>query len=272
MNECSYAVLSHLLRSGADLNHQDSTSRTPLHVCFNSASRAVIEYHYSEIDSTSQDASGMTVTQYVAWTKRSTYLDLVRCCKDDMSCLDIVNEEGKTAFHLACQRGNVDLVRHLCRQEAVDVSRRDNYGRSALYYATESSMSAQTIEILVEKGLDIHAKDCYNRTVLHHAASRGHIGAVETLSKYGAASDLDVLDDRSRTPMEVAAMKGHEKVVEILRTRSRGSSIPCSITQLQPELEHTKNRKKPWRKAASSFLFYCSMVSLAITAYLWHFT
>ncbi|KAJ4302761.1 hypothetical protein N0V90_001652 [Kalmusia sp. IMI 367209] len=216
-SDCDYSIISQLLSYNADLYHQDITGRTPLHVYFNSAIRSLIEFHYTDIDSTSQDSRGMTVPQYVAWTNRSRREDLLRCCNGDIACLGIVNEEGKGPLHFACQRGNVDLVNCLLTLDDFDISVRDHQGRTLLHYATESSRSAQLIELLLQKGADLDVRDIHGRTVMHCAALQGNLSAVQKLIDAGAASQVFALDDASRTPFELAISEGKDAIVEYLQ-------------------------------------------------------
>jgi ankyrin repeat protein len=216
-SDCDYSIISQLLSYNADLYHQDITGRTPLHVYFNSAVQSLIEFHYTDIDSNSQDSRGMTVPQYVAWTNQSSREDLLRCCNGDIACLGIANEEGKTQLHFACQRGNVDLVNCLLASDNLDISVRDYQGRTSLQYAIESSRSAQVIELLLKKGADLDVRDIHGRTVMHYAASLGNLSAVQKLIDAGTASQVFALDDASKTPFELAISEGKHAIVEYLQ-------------------------------------------------------
>ena len=214
---CSYDVSSCLLRFGADLNHQDATGRTPLHVFFNESARSILEFHQEDADSTTQDSRGMNIVQYVSWSKSSLPIDLFRSCRGNISSLEVTDEEGRTALHFACQRGNLELLECLVNEQNAAISRPDWHGRTLMHYATESGRSAETIVMLARRGFNLRAVDHKGRTVLHHAASGRSVAAVEKLIELGAGDDLTVLDDDARTPLQLAALCGRTKTVELLR-------------------------------------------------------
>jgi ankyrin repeat protein len=260
-NNCSYTLLSKLLSFGADLLHTDITGRTPLHTYYNSATQSLIEYHYSELDYATQDSRGMTIAQYVAWTNRSQHIDLLRCCQGDMASLAcMANKEGKTPFHFACQRGNVDLVTCFLGQSGIDVSSRDYQGRALLHYATESSRGAQVIEALIQKGADIQALDIHGRTVMHYAVMERNLAAVRKLITVGAVSQVSVLDDALRTPLELAVSSGDSAVVELLRSSSGmvPTVMPSSLTSTY-ESSRTRTTK------VGSYKFPCLWTGIGLT-------
>ena len=223
---CNYNVSSCLLSFRADLNHQDATGRTPLHVFFNGSARTIIEFHQEDLDNTTQDSRGMNIAQYVSWSKSSLPIDLFRCCSGNIASRQTADEEGKTALHFACQRGNLELLEYLFSEENDAISCPDWHGRTLMHYATESGRSAQAIDMLARRGFDVRAVDHQGKTVLHHAASVGNVAAVEKLIELGARGDLNALDDDSRAPMQVAALCGRKAVVEYLQPLCDEAELP----------------------------------------------
>ena len=216
--DCNYNVLDRLVSAGADLLHQDRFGQTPLHVYFNSAVRTLIEFHCSEIDSTSQDNRGRTLAHYVAYTNSSQRVDLMRCVNGDTAPMTIADEEGRIPLHLACKRGNLDVIHYLLSRKNVDVSIRDYQGRSLLHYAAESRRGVQVIERLLQHGIGLQAVDIHGRTAIHHAASEGNLAVVQKLIEVGAGSQLSMRDDTLKTPLELASINRQTAVVEYLRS------------------------------------------------------
>jgi ankyrin repeat protein len=219
-NNSCYALVGHLLSAGADLNHQGISGRTALHTFFNTTTKALIEFHHDEIGELTQDAYGRNIAHYVSYSKSSSTTDLNWCCRNNSQALTAVDNAGKTPLHYACQRGNLDIIERLLNERDEALYQPDWKGRTLLHYATESSRSVETIEILIREGFHTDAKDHYGRTVLHHAALVGNIKAVVKLISLGADATLEVIDEDSRTPLQLAAWCGRNGVVDVLCTYS----------------------------------------------------
>ena len=268
---CGYNVSSCLLGFGADLNHQDVAGRTPLHGFFNESARTIIEFHQEDLDNTTQDSRGMNIAHCVSRSKSSLPADLFRCCRGNISSLVIADEEGKTALHFACQRGNLELLEHFLNNEYTTISRPDWRGRTLMHYATESSRSVQTINMLECRGFDARAVDHQGRTVLHHAASAGSVVAVEKLIKLGAAEDLNALDNESRTPLQVAALCGRKAVVELLRPLCDDTQVSTLLRE-QVTMGHRGRRKNlKIRLHLSAFVSALLGFGLLVTSLILHF-
>ncbi|MBP5856252.1 hypothetical protein KAJ83_04470 [Marivibrio halodurans] len=56
-------------------------------------------------------------------------------------CIENTDHLGRTALHIAAQRGFVDMVMHLSEQDGVDFSATDLLGRTALDVSWESAKS-----------------------------------------------------------------------------------------------------------------------------------
>ncbi|KAF2855078.1 hypothetical protein T440DRAFT_539190 [Plenodomus tracheiphilus IPT5] len=159
-NNATYPLLSSRLSAGADLIYQASSGRTALHTFLNTATCALIQFHSAGIRGGTLDARGRSIAHYLAWSKTSTcaHLDRVASSNVDISARD---NKGKTPLHYAVQRGAPDIVERLLGSED-GVSRQPDFqGRTLLHYATESSRAAQTFNVLLASGVDIdvHAKD-----------------------------------------------------------------------------------------------------------------
>ncbi|XP_077451702.1 ankyrin repeat domain-containing protein 26 isoform X3 [Stigmatopora argus] len=156
-----------------------------------------------------------------------------------------VDKQNRTALHLACACGNVEVVRFLVDQN-VKVNLRDNQNRSALIKAvqgqhdlcasillehnadpnlveTEGNMalhlassipSISTVETLLEHDADVNAQNKEGVSPLAVAVQEGHVEIVEYLLKKGA--DVNILDRDQRSPLMVAACGGQISIVRIL--------------------------------------------------------
>jgi len=67
---------------------------------------------------------------------------------------------------------------------------------------------------MAHKHVDLNVCDYNKRTALHIAAAEGQLEIVVFLLRKGA--NINVKDQRGRTPLDEAKARGHEKTVKIL--------------------------------------------------------
>ncbi|XP_077373590.1 uncharacterized protein LOC144016389 isoform X2 [Festucalex cinctus] len=175
-------------------------------------------------------------------------------CQCDMAMLEQliknvdvnqVDKQNRTALHLACACGNVEVVIFLLRNNA-QVNLCDNQKKSALIQAVQekhdtcanillenkadpnlvdtdgntalhlasSIPSISTVVLLVKHGANIDAKNLEGMSPLCVAVQGDHIEVAEFLLKNGA--NVDVFDRYQRSPFMMAAGKGHFNMVRLL--------------------------------------------------------
>ncbi|XP_022210348.1 L-asparaginase [Drosophila obscura] len=120
------------------------------------------------------------------------------------------NHDQRTALHLACQLGNVDIVKYLL-QNGVSVHIRDRYDRTPLLEAV-STDSHEIIQLLINCGAHLTGSSRAVGEQLCAAAARGSLIRVKSYQYAGA--DLSQPDPSGRTVLHVAALHGFPEVVE----------------------------------------------------------
>jgi ankyrin repeat protein len=194
---------------------QDHMGRTPLHHFFNRTTQRILEYHQDDIDSTADDFRGMTIAHYVAWSKSATVADFDRC-SGGQSSIEKIDQDGRSAIHLALYRGNLALVDYFLKLPNRPEFLPDWHGRTVLHYAVESKRT-NTIDMLHSNGFDLHVRDLDGRTPLHYAASKGKLEAVKRLLDLGATADLTALDLHGMTPLQLARVHKADAVTQHLQ-------------------------------------------------------
>jgi ankyrin repeat protein len=91
---------------------------------------------------------------------------------------------GKTALHIAAERGNLRIVQLLLEHE-VDVDVADASGCTALHYAARGA-HAEVVALLLAEGADSEARDGEGRSPLHAAADAECESVIRLLAKDGA--------------------------------------------------------------------------------------
>jgi hypothetical protein len=131
--------------------------------------------------------------------------------------------KGKTAFHLAAQRGQRNLVA-LLLPAIKDLNAQDSLGRTALHLAAEGGHS-DIVVLLVEESrqsnrhkdqvIDINAQDSEGRSALHLAVNGNYCSTIAVLVQ-NPDIDIELKDDAGLTPLHQSIFAGHEEIVKLL--------------------------------------------------------
>ncbi|BFG02303.1 L-asparaginase [Drosophila madeirensis] len=120
------------------------------------------------------------------------------------------NHDQRTALHLACQLGNVEIVKYLLHN-GVSVHIRDRYDRTPLLEAV-STDNHEIIQLLINCGAHLTGSSRAVGEQLCAAAARGSLMRLKSYQYAGA--DLSQPDPSGRTALHVAALHGFPEVVE----------------------------------------------------------
>ncbi|KAL9034952.1 MAG: hypothetical protein Q9214_006810 [Letrouitia sp. 1 TL-2023] len=176
-----YEISRLLLDHGADLHNFNADGKTPLHTFYSPVVAEILRCHSYLVDLTERDHGGMTPLHYLVWSSKTSSEDFSQYHQRSRLRLSSITTKGVSLLHLACQRGNLDIIEYIINT-AEDVSEiigaKDITGRTPLFYATESKRAANAVTALLVYGADVGARDVYDRTALHHAAKTGRLHVV----------------------------------------------------------------------------------------------
>ncbi|XP_014226538.1 L-asparaginase isoform X1 [Trichogramma pretiosum] len=176
--------------------------------------------------------------------KDTAKLDALKRYGADVS---LINADGRTALHVACCEGDIDVVHHLLRMGA-NVHVKDRYDHTPLTDAIEFDKH-EIIKLLVQCGAHLHERGIVIGDRMCRAAAVGNINRLR--SYHLASADLSQADISGRTPLHLAAMHGHAKCVEFLL--ERGVDLQASdMLRLTPELIATAECKVIIQRAISA--------------------
>ncbi|XP_025052127.1 ankyrin repeat domain-containing protein 24 [Alligator sinensis] len=130
-----------------------------------------------------------------------------------------LDSEGKSAFHLAATRGNVDCL-EVMLAHGVDAMTKDSSGYNALHLSAKHG-HPQCVSKLLQAFCPVDVTDSCGRTALHHAAVSGCISCSEILCDFKAS--LNIRDKDGSTPLLLAAKMSHSELCRYLL--HRGASV-----------------------------------------------
>ncbi|KAI1230623.1 Ankyrin repeat domain-containing protein 24, partial [Lamprotornis superbus] len=159
-----------------------------------------------------------------------------------------LDSEGKSAFHLAATRGNVDCLEAMLAH-GVDAMTKDSSGYTALHLASKHG-HPQCVSKLLQASCPVDVADGSGRTALHLAAASGCISCSEILcdfkaplnskdkvtflcswsccARLGLSRNAAQLGDGS-TPLILAAKMSHPELCRYLL--HRGAAVNCRDLQ-----------------------------------------
>lgn len=193
------------------------------------------------------DEDGRSAIHYAAYANNTAALPLLR----DAGCdtVDAQDTQGTTPVMLACEQGHVELLRAMqLAGYGTSLELCNNTGKRALHIATVGG-HASCVEHLLDNGARLDAVDERGETPLHYAAFFGHVGVAELLiaaSDRQAAQSVSPVDDAIRggaaapplthtldardldgiCPLHWAARQGHVSTVQLLLGRGAYANFP----------------------------------------------
>ena len=125
----------------------------------------------------------------------------------------VKGHKGRSLLHMACEEGNVSLVRTLLLDCKCDVTARDDGGDTALHVAAINGSKDIVLSLIEEFGCDVHAKGHLGRSLLHSACASNNSSLVSLVSKHVSPWVVDYNGD---SPLHICAQLGNSDSVRAL--------------------------------------------------------
>uniref|UniRef100_A0A8C3AJY5 Ankyrin 3 n=1 Tax=Cyclopterus lumpus TaxID=8103 RepID=A0A8C3AJY5_CYCLU len=150
--------------------------------------------------------------------------------------INICNQNGLNALHLASKEGHVEVVAELLKLEA-DVDSATKKGNTALHIA---SLAGQTevVKELVTNGANVNAQSQNGFTPLYMAAQENHLEVVRFLLEHSASQSMATED--GFTPLAVALQQGHDQVVSLLLENDTKGKVRLPALHIAARKDDTK--------------------------------
>eukprot|EP00003_Mantamonas_plastica_P017700 TRINITY_DN29234_c0_g1_i1.p1 TRINITY_DN29234_c0_g1~~TRINITY_DN29234_c0_g1_i1.p1 ORF type:complete len:661 (-),score=63.76 TRINITY_DN29234_c0_g1_i1:15-1997(-) len=206
-------IIKYLLSIDAQHSPRSSTGETPLRLAIhNNHFRTIELLLHAGADTSKVDNHGRTDLHHCVMAGSVEIVELV--LSSSLDRFNHTDEFGWTPLHYAAERNDPDIIRLLVLH-GCDVHVHDTEGRSPLQIAVllEREFSWRTLLIL---GAKPDHKDHHGVTALHMAAGRKRADILSELVESNTQPDVDIADDRGRTPLHVAGYSGSVVCVKVL--------------------------------------------------------
>ncbi|CAK5092101.1 unnamed protein product [Meloidogyne enterolobii] len=128
--------------------------------------------------------------------------------------IDVFDECGRTALHLAAANGHIELTRLLLKYKAFVNRLIRKYGLNTNKLLSKAKNGEAPLHLaaqyghaklvaMLEHGASLEAITLNNQTALHFAAKFGQLIVAQTLLAFGA--NPNAKDDKGQTPLHLAA-------------------------------------------------------------------
>uniref|UniRef100_A0A671M0G5 Ankyrin-3-like n=1 Tax=Sinocyclocheilus anshuiensis TaxID=1608454 RepID=A0A671M0G5_9TELE len=151
--------------------------------------------------------------------------------------INICNQNGLNALHLASKEGHVDVVAELLKLGA-NVDSATKKGNTALHIA---SLAGQTevVRELVTNGANVNAQSQNGFTPLYMAAQENHQDVVCFLLENNSSQSIATED--GFTPLAVALQQGHDQVVSLLLENDTKGKVRLPALHIAARKDDTKS-------------------------------
>ena len=161
---------------------------------------------------------------------------------------------GRTAFHLACQKGHSDVVKLLMENAVafcIDLNVKDDFGKTAFRWACffgDSDVVKIIMKNAANVNIDLNAKDDSDRTAFLCACHQGHTDVVKIFMENAATFVIDInsKDKSGSTGFHWACESGFTDLVKIFMENAAKFSIDLNTID-------RKGRTAFYRACANGF-------------------
>jgi len=177
------------------------------------------------------------------------HLDIVKLLlKDEKIEVDKATNYGATPFNSACYNGHLEIVKLLLNDERVDVNKAANDGWTSLWSACVHGHIEIVKLLLNDQRVDVNkAGNVGFGTPFYVACRYGRTVVVKYLLERGREIDINKKNNNGKTGLDIAREEEKTDIVEL-------------IESFQKNPNETRERlKKEYAELSGNFIFYSNL-------------
>ncbi|XP_071105462.1 serine/threonine-protein phosphatase 6 regulatory ankyrin repeat subunit B-like [Haliotis cracherodii] len=201
------SVFDLLISKQADLTLVYEDGNSILHIACQGGNAAIVQHLVSPSNINTRGQYGRTSVMMAAAKGNQSVFDLLVSKQTDLTLVDM---NGDSLLHIACEGGNKAIVQHLVSPSNIN-TRGHNRCTPVMMAAAKGNQSV--FDLLVSKQADLTLVDTNGDSLLHSASMGGNKAIVQHLV---SPSNINTRGHNRRTPVMMAAGQGHQSVFDLL--------------------------------------------------------
>ncbi|XP_048242395.1 uncharacterized protein LOC124127493 isoform X3 [Haliotis rufescens] len=221
--EAGRSDVYHLLVSeGADLSPTDIMQRDCLMLACEGGDMSIVNHLFSlnTFNINRKDGKDHTPVMMAA---KAGHCDVYRLLVSEGADLSLTDYMNRDCLMLACEGGDISIVKHLLSLKTFNIKRKDGNDRTPVMMAAEAGHS-DVYHLLVSEGTDLSLTVIGDRDCLMLACEGGNMSIVKHLLSL-KTSNINRRDRLGITPVMMAAKARHSDVYHLLVSEGADLSL-----------------------------------------------
>ncbi|XP_071084549.1 serine/threonine-protein phosphatase 6 regulatory ankyrin repeat subunit B-like [Haliotis cracherodii] len=205
-NDCYQVLQSISNKKTKDYNGDDI-----VHLACKGGNKAIVQHLVSPSNINTRGQNGFTPVMIAAFKGHQSVFDLLESKNADLT---LVDNNGDSLLHIACDGGYTAIVQHLVSPSNVN-TRGQNGWTPVMMAAFQGRQSV--FDLLVSKDADLTLVDNDDDSLLHNACYGSNTAIVQHLV---SPSNINTRGQNGWTPVMTAALQGHQSVFDLLVSKN----------------------------------------------------
>ncbi|KAF8542347.1 ankyrin repeat-containing domain protein, partial [Trichophaea hybrida] len=203
-------IIKLLLERGADIEVTSDENKTALYLAVEANLKNIVEQLLDHRADPTRRKSGQNALHLAA---AEGYTDIIKLLLERDADIEATSDENKTALYLAAYGEHAESISALIDGGAL-TDKRDQDGRTLLYWSYGYSDSADALKTLLAKGVNPNILDHDGHSDLYYTIERQNNNGVEALLE--ARADVNLRGPIQETPLCLALKSGQSDIARRL--------------------------------------------------------